>query len=133
MGSKPLYSEIYIYIYIYIKYEFHGTIYIFKNYFVTIFSVFNKISGIQTDSESSVITIVLKIGPDRPIRPVQPGTESKSGPVKRPKTGQQLENQPKTSKKPGLNRKFKKNGSMPGSIFKTMVITDLKFKLVSKK
>ena len=27
----------------------HGTIYTFKNYFVTVFSVFSKISGIQMD------------------------------------------------------------------------------------
>ena len=36
------------------KTRFHGTIYIFKNYFVTVFSVFNflflTISGIQTNS-----------------------------------------------------------------------------------
>ena len=38
-----------IYIYIYIKNGFHGTIYIFKNYFATVFSVFSKISCIQTD------------------------------------------------------------------------------------
>ena len=35
------------------KTRFHGTIYIFKNYFVTVFSVFNflflTISGIQTN------------------------------------------------------------------------------------
>jgi len=33
----------------FIKNGFHGTIYIFKNYFATLFSVFSKISGIQTD------------------------------------------------------------------------------------
>ena len=38
-----------IYIYIYIKNGFHGTIYIFKNYFATVFLVFSKISCIQTD------------------------------------------------------------------------------------
>ena len=43
-----------------------------------------------------IFTTVLKTGPDRPVRPVQPGTGSQSGPVKTPKTGQ----------KPGLNRKF---------------------------
>ena len=41
---------------------------------------------------------VLKTEPDRPVRPVQLGTGSQSGPVKTLKTGQ----------KPGLNRKFKK-------------------------
>ena len=33
----------------FIKNESHGTIHTFKNYFATVFSVFNKISGIQTD------------------------------------------------------------------------------------
>ena len=32
----------------FIKNGSHGTIYIFKNYFATIFSVFSKINGIQT-------------------------------------------------------------------------------------
>ena len=50
--------------------------------------------------------IVLKTGPDRPVRSVQPGTGSQSGPVKTPKTGQQPENRPKTGQKPGLNRKL---------------------------
>ena len=36
-------------------------------------------------------TTVLKTGPDRPVRPVQPGTGSQSGPVKTPKTGQKPE------------------------------------------
>ena len=31
------------------KTESHSTIHTFKNYFVTMFSVFSKISGIQTD------------------------------------------------------------------------------------
>ena len=35
-----------------IKNESHGTIYIFKNYFATVFSVFSKISYIQTDPKS---------------------------------------------------------------------------------
>ena len=34
---------------IFIKNESHGTIYTFKNYFVIVFLVFSKISGIQTD------------------------------------------------------------------------------------
>ena len=33
------------------KNEFHDTIHTFKNYFITVFSVFNKISCIQTDSK----------------------------------------------------------------------------------
>ena len=33
----------------FIKNWFHGTIHTFKNYFITIFSVFSKISDIQTD------------------------------------------------------------------------------------
>ena len=33
----------------FIKNGSHGTIHTFKNYFVIVFSVFNKISGIQTD------------------------------------------------------------------------------------
>ena len=32
----------------FIKNGFHGTIHIFKNYFVTVFSVFSKINNIQT-------------------------------------------------------------------------------------
>ena len=32
-----------------IKNRFYGTIYIFKNYFATVFSIFNKIDCIQTD------------------------------------------------------------------------------------
>ena len=47
---------------------------------------------------------ILKTGPDRPVRPVQPGTGSQSGLVKTPKTGQQPENRAK----PGLNQKLKK-------------------------
>ena len=46
---------------------------------------------------------VLKTGPDRPVRPVQPGTGSQSDPVKTPKTSQ----------KPGLNRKLKKTVLCP--------------------
>ena len=33
----------------YIKNEFHDIIYTFKNYFATIFLIFNKISYIQSD------------------------------------------------------------------------------------
>ena len=33
----------------FIKNEFQGTIHTFKNYFTTVFLVFSKISGIQTD------------------------------------------------------------------------------------
>ena len=36
---------------LFIKNEFHGTIYTFKNYFTTVFSVSAKISSIQTDPE----------------------------------------------------------------------------------
>ena len=35
----------------FIKNGSHGTIHIFKNYFAIMFSVFSKISGIQTDSK----------------------------------------------------------------------------------
>ena len=35
----------------FIKNGFHGTIYTFKNYFATVFSVSAKISSIQTDPE----------------------------------------------------------------------------------
>ena len=55
-----------------------------------------------------VRTTVLKTGPDRPVRPVQPGTGSQSGPVNTPKTGQQPVKNRKTGQKPGLNRKLKK-------------------------
>ena len=53
-----------------------------------------------------VFITVLKTGPDRPVRPVQPGTGSQSGPVKTPKTGQKPVNNRKTGQKPGLNQKF---------------------------
>ena len=33
---------------VFIKNEYYGTNHTFKNYFATVFSVFNKISGIQT-------------------------------------------------------------------------------------
>ena len=44
---QPLYSEKKK-----IKNESHGTIHTFKNYFVTVFSIFSKISGIQTHPNS---------------------------------------------------------------------------------
>ena len=50
------------------------------------------------------ISTVLKTGPDRPVRPVQPGTGSQSGPVNTPKTGQQPVKNRKTGQKPGKNR-----------------------------
>ena len=36
--------------YFFIKNRSHGTIYTFKNYFATVFSIFSKINSIQTDS-----------------------------------------------------------------------------------
>ena len=42
------------------------------------------------------VGIVLKIGPDRQVRPVQPGTGTQFGPVKSPKTDKQPKNRPKT-------------------------------------
>ena len=45
---------------------------------------------------------VLKTGPDRPVQPVQPETESQSGPVKSSKTDQQPENRPKTGVEPKI-------------------------------
>jgi len=53
----------------------------------------------------TVLIIVLKTRPDRPV---QPGIRSQSGPVKSSITGQQPENRPKTGQKPRLNRKLKK-------------------------
>ena len=43
--------------YFFIKNGSHDTIHIFKNYFITIFSVFNKISDIQTDLSQSLINL----------------------------------------------------------------------------
>ena len=43
---------------IYIKNCSHGTIHLFKNYFVIVFSVFNKISCIQTNSFVSLILFI---------------------------------------------------------------------------
>ena len=65
----------------------------------------------------SICYTVLKTGPDRPVRPVQPGTGSQSGPVNTPKTGQKPENRSKTGVEPEIK---KKNGLMSGSVFKTM-------------
>ena len=62
----------------------------------------------QKKKKIIIITIVLKTRPDRPVRPVQPGTGSQPGPVKTPKTGQQLIKKRKTRQKPRLNRKLKK-------------------------
>ena len=45
-----------------IKNGSHGTISIFKNYFATVFSVFNKISCIQTDPLSWYVGRVIKVG-----------------------------------------------------------------------
>ena len=42
---QPLYSKKKI------KNRFHGTIHTFKNYFATVFLVFNKINCIQTDPD----------------------------------------------------------------------------------
>ena len=76
-------------------------------------------------------TIVLKTGPDRPVRPVQPGTGIQSGPVNTPKTGQQPVKNRKTGQKPGKNRgwtgNLKKSGLMSGSVFKTMIGTIFSF------
>ena len=44
LDLQPLYLEKNI------KNRSHGTIHVFKNYFVTVFSVFSKINCIQTDS-----------------------------------------------------------------------------------
>ena len=80
-----------------------------------------KVEGLEGRGQALIRSTVLKIGPDRPVRPVQPGTGSQSGPVNTLKTGQKPENRSKTGQKPGLNRKLKKNGLMSGSVFKTMV------------
>ena len=47
-------SQIILSVIFFIKNEFHDTIYIFKNYFVTVFTVFsfNKINFIQTGQKS---------------------------------------------------------------------------------
>ena len=41
-------------LFIYTVYGSHGTIYIFKNYFVTMFSVFSKINYIQIDPKTNI-------------------------------------------------------------------------------
>ena len=43
VSQIPLFSNFFV------KNEFHGTIYIFKNYFATVFSILAKINSIQTD------------------------------------------------------------------------------------
>ena len=68
-----------------------GQIYQFWNYFY--YNLLTK-----------QICTVLKTGPDRPVRPVQPGTGSQSGPVNTPKTGQQPVKNRKTGQKPEKNR-----------------------------
>ena len=57
-------------------------------------------------SWTTPLTTVLKTGPDRPVRPVQPGTGSQSGPVNTPKTGQQpVKNREKTGVEPEIKKK----------------------------
>ena len=48
----------------FIKNGSHDTIHTFKNYFVTVFSVFNKISGIQTHlrSTDTIYNLTLFVG-----------------------------------------------------------------------
>ena len=93
----------------------HNEFYVFVNPILTIHTfleyVFNMISYLIFSSKKKkkknslcVIVTVLKTGPDRPVRPVQPGTGSQSGPVNTPKTGQQLVKNRKTGQKPGKNR-----------------------------
>ena len=71
------------------------------------------------------ICTVLKTGPDRPVRPVQRGMGASpvrlkaSKPINNRKTGQ------KQVKNRGWTRNLKKNGSIPGSVFKTMRICSL--------
>ena len=57
-----------------------------------------------------VVIIVLETRTDQPNRPVQSRTGSQSDPVK---------NRAKTEVEPEIK---KKNGLMPGSVFKTMVV-----------
>ena len=53
-----------------------------------------------------LVSTVLKTGLDRSVRPVQPRTESQSGPVKTPKTGQQpVKNRAKTGVEPEIKKK----------------------------
>ena len=58
----------------------------------------------QKEFSGGISSTVLKTGPDRPVRPVQPGTGSQSGPVNTPKAGQQPVKNRKTGQKPGKNR-----------------------------
>ena len=66
--------------------------------------MFNRPNGLGRRKRFGVTT-VLKTGPDRPVRPVQPGTGNQSDPVKTPKTGQQPENRSKTGVEPEILKK----------------------------
>ena len=73
----------------------------------------------------SISITVLKTGPDRPVRPIQPGTGASPVRLKAPKpvnnrstTGKPAKNRSKTEVEPEIK---KKNGSIPGSVFKTMI------------
>ena len=46
----------------FIKNESHDTIYIFKNYFTIVFSIFSKINDIQTDSINNIPLTALLLG-----------------------------------------------------------------------
>ena len=54
-GSRALFTRLTNFTFqsLFIKNLSHGTIHIFKNYFATMFSIFSKISYIQTDPKSS--------------------------------------------------------------------------------
>ena len=52
-----------------------------------------------------ILTTILKTGPDRPVRPIQPGIGSQSDSVKTPKTGQKPENRSKTGVEPEIKKK----------------------------
>ena len=66
-----------------------------------------------------VFIIVLKTGPDRSVRPVQPGVSSVR--LKAPKPVNNRSTTGKPAKNRGWTGNYKKNGSIPGSVFKTMV------------
>ena len=54
LGSRALFTgptNLFFQLFLH-KNRSHGTIHTFKNYFATVFSVFSKTSGIQTDSKS---------------------------------------------------------------------------------